>query len=449
MHRQYHRAPLAGLALLLPLVLVACAGSTDPGGSTGSGTPTGGGTTELAAGESVELRAQVARTAPADPAKAGDALTTVGVDLLGATDPSANAVVGPTSVYTVLAMAAAGAAGSTAVQLNDYLGGDPATQQSVVTAIDEGVASALAAGAPAEGDPETSDARPFTVQTANSLWSAPGLPIEPSYLDALASGFDTGMYEVNYAADPDAARQTINGWVAERTASLIPELIAQGALSEDTVLTLVNATYLSAPWRTDFYTSDTPRPFTTADGRTVDFSPMQASNSYAHATGNGWAAVTIPYRGGDLGMTIVLPEAGAFDTVRSELAEVLSSVRTGQETGQVDLTMPAFEIDTALSLTDHLNQRGVTAMWSEDAADFSGIVDPPPVLFATELVHQAVISVDEKGTEAAAATALSMGATAAPAEPIEFVVDRSFFFAVHDTSTGAPLFLGQVVDPTA
>ena len=111
--------------------------------------------------------------------------------------------------------------------------------------------------------------------------------------------------------------------------------------------------------------------------------------------------------------------------------------------------MPPFDIDTAVSLTDHLKARGVTDLWTSDA-DLSGIAGEPGDLFATALVHQAVISVDEKGTEAAAATAMAMGRRrGAGRTRCEFTVDRSFFFAVHDTSTGAPLFLGQVVDPTA
>ncbi len=438
-------APLLALTVLIPVALAGCATSSTPGGPSTASTGGDPAHSTLPAGQSVELQAQVARMQPGDPADAGAAMTAVGVDLLGATEPTANAVVGPTSVFTVLAMAAAGAKGSTAEQLANYLGADADQQQSAVTTVEDAVAAAVTAGT---GRAQNDD-RPFTVEFANSLWQAPSLAVRPEYLDALAGGFGAGMYQVDYAADPEAAREAINGWVDERTASLIPELIKQGVITTDTVLTLVNATYLSAPWQTEFFTPGMSSRFETSDGRTVSLPLMRASGYYSHSAGPGWTAVTIPYRGGDLAMTVVLPDDGSFDAVRSDLASVLPSAVGGPSSDQVNLSMPAFDIDTPVTLTDHLKARGVTDLWTSDA-DLSGIAGQPGDLVATDLVHQAVISVDEEGTEAAAATAMVMSAgAAAPQEQVEFAVNRSFFFAVHDTGTGAPLFLGQVVDPTA
>ncbi len=441
-------ATLLALTVLVPFALAGCATSSTPGMANTSPTRSDTAGSTLPAGQSVELQAQVARMQPGDPAAAGVAMTAVGVDLLDATEATQNAVVGPTSVYTVLAMAAAGAKGSTADQLAGYLGGDADQQQGTVTAVEDAVDAAITAGASVSVDPQGGEDRPLTAEFANSLWSAPGLGVRPEYLDALAGGFDTGMYEIDYAADPDAARRTINGWVDERTASLIPELLAEGVITPDTVLALVNATYLSAPWQTEFFTSSASSPFETADGRSVSLPLMQATGYYAHSARAGWTAVTIPYRGSGLAMTVVLPDAGSFDLVRADLDSVLPTAVSYKGSDQVHLSMPPFEIDTAVSLTDHLQARGVTDLWTSDA-DLSGIAGEPGDLFATALVHQAVISVDEKGTEAAASTAMRMAGSAAPADPLQFTVDRSFFFAVHDTTTGAPLFLGQVIDPTA
>ena len=115
------------------------------------------------------------------------------------------------------------------------------------------------------------------------------------------------MYQIDYAADPEAARKTINAWVSDHTNDLIPELLGQGVITPDTVMTLVNALYLSAPWQTPFNLSGASMPFTTGAGKVTTTPGMAATAGFASAQGQGWTSVTIPYRGGGLAMTWSCP----------------------------------------------------------------------------------------------------------------------------------------------
>ena len=394
------------------------------------------------------------RTPPADPELAAAVLTSFGAGLLSAAPSRSNAVVSPYSVYSVLAMAAIGANGRTADQLASALGGrSPDVRAGCLTAIDDAVGAALASGVASDGDPRFHDARPLTVESANSLFVQHGVVVRPEFLDALAGGFAAGLRQVDYAADPEAARQAVNSWVSDRTSGRIGELLDRGTLSRDTVLSLVNALLLTAPWRTPFRVDATPAPFAVVGGGQVGVRYLRATCWCAHEAGESWRSVNIAYRGGGLAMTVVLPHSGAFDEVRSALPAVLTARQPASSAesppgGMVALALPGFAVRTRLSLVEYLRRAGVTDVFDPAAVDLSGIAGDPGDLVATELAHQAVITVDENGTEAAAATAMSVSATGAPVDPVRIVIDRSFLFAVHDTRTGAPLFLGQVIDPT-
>jgi len=382
------------------------------------------------------------------PVEAGAALNSLGSALLKLMPGKDNAVLSPYSIYAVLAMTRAGAKGATAAQLDAVLGA-AATQGGTMTAIDRAVTAALVAGKPpAGGDPSSTDLRPVTVEVANSVWMAPDLPVKPGYLDELAARFGVGMFTIDFAADPEAARQAINGWVAQHTGKLISELIAKGVITLDTVLALVNAMRLSAPWQEPFTLTGQPFPFAAAD-RAVPATGMSRTGALPTASGKGWSAVTIPYRGGGLAMTVLLPDRGSFDSVRSDLGSAFRVATSSTAQRAVQVVMPTFKSDSHLSLKSAMKSLGVVDLFEPIAADLSGIAGPPGDFYASELIHQAVITVDEKGTEAAAATALTFVAASALSGDIDkFTVDRPFFYSVHDTVTGAPLFLGQVTDPT-
>ncbi|WP_161605537.1 serpin family protein [Pimelobacter simplex] len=227
-----------------------------------------------------------------------------------------------------------------------------------------------------------------------------------------------------------------------------------------TRLVLVNAIYLKAPWEEPFEKTLTARgAFRRADGSTVPADLMRRPDVGARLTsGEGWRAVTLPYAGRRLAMTVVLPDdtdddgagaglAGVERRLAADGLAVFTPTEDGGETTAVDLTLPRWTFRTAAPLREVLAGLGMPTAFT-DAADFTPMTEEDLDLVVSEVLHQAFVAVDEEGTEAAAATAVVMTETSAPLTEA-FVVDRPFLFVVHDVAHGAPLFVGRVIDPTA
>ena len=427
------RRHLAATAALVLIVAVACGGAA---GSPAASAPTG---ITLAA-------AHVPRAAvsPADATAAAASIDAFGWDLLRALARGDNTVVSPASIAIALAMTQAGAAGGTASQMSAVLHGAGSGSGAGINALDQALAARNGTFTDAGGHDLT-----VALRVANAPFAQAGMSLEPSYLDALASRFGAGLRLVDYRRDPEAARNLINAWVEGQTEGRIPRLLAPGILDTLTRLTLVNAIYLKAPWQVPFDAELTkPAPFTRADGSTVDVPTMAGGlQQLRYAEGSGWKAVELPYAGGSLAMTIVVPD----DLVA--FVQHLDAMLFGQITGalaerEVELWLPRFAIRAETDLARTLATLGMPLAFDPQLADFSGITAEER-LYISAVVHQANISVDEKGTEAAAATAVAMAATAMPADSVTLRVDRPFLFAVRDLPTGAILFLGQVTDPGA
>ena len=166
-------------------------------------------------------------------------------------------------------------------------------------------------------------------------------------------------------------------------------------------------------------------------------------------TGEGWRAVTIPYDGARLAMSVVLPDdrPAALERVERQVrAEGFAAFTTGGEPAAIDLTLPKWSFRREAALDELLQRLGMRTAFT-DAADFSPMTAEERLLISAVL-HQGFIAVDEQGTEAAAATAVIASITSAPAVVVPFEVDRPFLFVVHDTELGAPLFAGRVNDPS-
>jgi serpin B len=175
---------------------------------------------------------------------------------------------------------------------------------------------------------------------------------------------------------------------------------------------------------------------------------MVKHSQFHYAEGDGLQALELPYAGGQLSMLILLPEAGKFDEVQASLSEEkLDALVAGLQHEDVRLWLPKFKYEYSLALNDSLKQMGMTDAFDDTRADFSGM-DGARDLYIGAVLHKAFVAVDEAGTEAAAATVVIMQATSAqPGSPIEFRVDRPFFFLIRDNSTGTILFLGRVMNP--
>ena len=359
-----------------------------------------------------------------------------------------NALISPYSIISALGMTAAGARGTTASALATALGGDASDVAGALTAGDAAMAAAVQASAQSR---DGSSLNPAVVDSANSLYLQRGLAVQQDFLLALAQGYGAGLRVTDFAADPNAARAAINAWVSERTHDLITHLLPAGSINSSTALVLVNALYFKASWASSFAVRAGQASFAAPSGA-VKVTDMGRTDSLRYAKGPSWQSVSIPFTGNGLAMTVVLPDTGAFDKVSAALdGGILQAAVTGEPT-LVAVTMPKFSSLTGISLKQALTSLGLAPLFDPAQVDLTGIAGRRGDLVIGDVIHQARIIVDENGTEAAAATAVTMTAGAAPDEkpptPIAFTVDRPFLYLIHDTATATPLFLGRVTDPS-
>ena len=388
---------------------------------------------------------------PADRAALVEGLNRFAVELYHAaaaeSDDNANLIFSPASISLAFSMVYAGARGETEAQMAEVLGFLPQdTQHAAANALDQHLAS-LGAEPPPAG---TEEGEPFQLSIANGVWGQQGFPFLDEFLKTLVAHYGAELRQADFINAAEDARQEINAWVSERTEGRIPEAVPKDVLDEMTRLVLANAIYFKAGWLRPFdEDATTDGPFTLLDGSQVTVPLMrQAGASIPYAEGNGYQAVVMPYTGWQVEMVLVLPAEGSFEQLEAGMtADFFEQVRSSAETHSVALTMPRFEFESRLALHEILPGMGMAAPFDADAADFSGIAAPPSDLFISAALHQANITVDEKGTEAAAVTVLGVEATGLPT-PAEITLDRPFLFAIVERETGAVLFMGRVTNPS-
>lgn len=356
-----------------------------------------------------------------------------------------NLAFSPASIFVALVMPWSGARGATA------------TEMGRVLHVDGGAEAALPAAAAMLGRLDDSSRTAYTLRAANRLFADKSLPIERAYLDRMAA-FGAPAEPVDFRRAPEAARGRVNAWVEKETAERIKDLLPPGSVNRETRLALVNAIYLLAEWAQPFMAEATqPRPFY-AGGTTARPVPtMRQLATFGYAEAPGLQVLEMPYKGGELAMTILLPAErtglaaleGRIDAAR--MSGLVASLRKTR----VSVLLPKFMVDPAqpLALAEELTRLGMPLAFDPARADFTGISaprNPADRLYISQVFHKAFVRVDEKGTEAAAATAVLMAraGSAMPVEqPKEFVADHPFLFVIRDVRSGRILFLGRVVDP--
>ena len=387
-----------------------------------------------------------------------------------------NVVFSPTSIAFALAMARAGARGGTATEMDAVLHA-PAGWQTLgpgINALDQALNARNVSWVDGEGTKE------LILRLANAPFAQRDWAIERDYLDTLGSTFGAGLRLVDYAGDREAARNAINSWVNDRTAGRIPTLLTPDQVTPDTRLTLVNAIYFKAQWSAWFQEDRTqPAPFTRLDASRVSVPMMErwGGRELPYARGAGWQATELDYLvDGDspgLSMLLVIPDdLRAFETGLTgarfeQITAAIAKERTSQagftpcpgvpadqqDAGcypySLNLLMPRFSVGTRAELGLILAALGMPSAFDPAKADFSGIHGPDP-LYIARVIHEANIDVDEKGTEASAATAVGMdtGGGPSPIKDITLRLDRPFLFFVRDVETGAILFMGRITDPS-
>ncbi len=351
-----------------------------------------------------------------------------------------NVFFSPHSINVALMMTYAGARGNTAAQFADLLFFDPADTaiHDTLNALD------LHLSGLGTGDPDE-----FRLSVVNATWGQAGFAFENAFLDTLATSYGAGLNLLDFLTDPEAARLTINTWVEDQTEGRIEDLLPQGSVNSDTRLVLTNAIYFKADWEYQFsdqmtHTAD----FTRLDGTTVPVDMMgQDEIEVPYFANADFQMVELPYKGQDTSMVILLPADGQFDAVESEIAAAFLSGFVDQMTPQgVMVQLPKFSFTFDVSLKAPLAAIGLVDAFDPALADFSGM-NPAADLYIQDVVHKAFVSVDEDGTEAAAATGVIVGDTSVPMNIVN--VDRPFFFFIRDRVNGTILFFGRVLDPTA
>ena len=350
----------------------------------------------------------------------------------------------PHSISLALAMTYAGARGETEQQMADTL--HFALQQNRLHPAFNSLDLALASrGEGAKGK----DDKGFRLHIVNAIWGQKDYKFLPEFLDVLAENYGAGLRLLDFVREPDQSRITINNWVSDQTEGKIKDLIPQGVIDALTRLVLTNAIYFNAAWLNPFDKELTSNgTFHLLDSGDVTVPMMRQTHSFSYATGDGYQAVELPYDGNQLSMVILLPDSGKFESFQNSLnAARVNHIVSDLQSQEVDLTIPKFQFESEFSLADTLAAMGMPAAFSGDA-DFSGMTGNRE-LTISDILHKAFVSVDEAGTEAAAATAVVVGLTAIPEQPVQVTVDRPFVFLIRDIQTGAILFVGQVVNPSA
>lgn len=343
----------------------------------------------------------------------------------------------PYSVASALGLAATGARGTTRDELTTLLLGSDGKDQ-----LAEHGAMLTEAGAL-----DSADGRGPLFGVANTLWAKPDLRIRPEFTTELDRWPSGRMRTTSFGEDLAAARREINADVARTTHGLIPELLADGTITADTIATIVNALYLKVAWRNKFSEGLTNDDVFHAVTGPLRVPTMRLSGKQlGYTAADGWQAVVLP-AAGDVEAVVLLPD-NTLDEAEAALdADTLVALLRGAPPIPVDLYLPRFRVRARADLSSALAALGAGTMFT-DRADFSGIADARMAVQGVH--HEAVLTVDEDGLEGAAATAvvfrmLSMSRTVT--EPIVVRVDRPFLFVVRHRPTGAIYFLARVTRP--
>jgi serine protease inhibitor len=368
------------------------------------------------------------------------ATNAMGLDLLqrlsAIADPGTNVFISPVSVALALGMAANGASGDTfeGMLAAMHLGGwDEASVNEAMA----GLAQELN-----DGD------LGVDLITANSLWLRQGLPFRQSYLDAVDAYYAARVASLDFSSD--SAPKTINAWVAKQTRNRIAQIVTP-PIDPLAILFVINAVYFKGDWKDPFDEALTEvLPFTRADGSLVEAPLMSNSGSYDYADGGEYQVVRLSYAGDRLSMIVALPAEGAdVDQWVAKLdADAWSALTEALSDAEGNVVLPRFTLSFEVVLNELLADMGMGLAMSPGEADFTRLHDIDQPTWIDQVRHKTFVEVNEKGTEAAAATSIGIAMASLPEDaPFSFVANRPFVYAIRDDLTGAVLFIGVLHDP--
>jgi serpin B len=353
----------------------------------------------------------------------------------------ANVILSPYSVSAAMTMVDVGAAGRTESQIEDvlHLPGSGASEAPAYAALE------------CENESDaTSNGNALFV--ANALWAQKGDPFEPTFESALQTGYDAPLQQVDFASNPAAATGQVNDWIAGKTQGMVPSLLGPGDVDDKTRLVLANAIYFKGVWANGFDPSQTRlAPFTRQDGSQVTVPTMTGTVNAPNSWQSALTVVEVPYKGVALAMDVFMPSASSGGLAAFESALTPSSLRSALtnlgSASQVVLSLPKFSFTTHVELGPVLAGMGITDAFDPTLANLSGM-DGAMDLSVHAVVQEAFVEVDEQGTVAAAATAVSACSNCdAVTEPEMIQINQPFLFLIRDTRSGGILFMGHVTNP--
>lgn len=351
------------------------------------------------------------------------------------TSEDGNVFFSPYSIFVALSMAYEGAAGNTSTEMQNVLN---VLQNDSVTLGTFGRLYNLL----------NQNQNGYTISTANAFWAHQDYTFLQEYLDLLENFYMAEAHELDFAKNVEAA-EIINTWIEEQTNDKIKDMISPSSLSDYTKLVLTNAIYFKGMWSIPFdaentYTTDFE--LTADDAIQIDMM-SEGGSDYNYTETDDLQIIELQYTGDDLSMIVVLPKENNVSIAESSLStDNLAQWKNSLYVEEVDIEIPKFKFEKKYALNDLLKSMGIIDAFIPDVADFSKM-DGTNTLFISEAIHQSFVEVNEEGTEAAAATAIIMEATAMPEEPKSFIADHPFIFLIQHKETGAILFMGRVMNP--
>ncbi len=352
-------------------------------------------------------------------------------------DGQKNLMISPTSIAMALAMTQNGAAGETEQSMAKVLYHEGMSLDELNQAY-ENLRISLT-----NPDPKVE------LSIANSLWMHKGVPFQSDFVKRTERAFAAEVAELDYFSPSSVKR--VNDWVSKQTRGKIDKILEK----LEGMLTLVNAIYFNGEWSTPFKKEETQeRPFHILDGSEKQQPMMTRTSSFGYCEDPKLQAIRLPYGSGRLAMYVLLP---SNESSLTELRDNLdganwASLLTRMNSRRGTIVLPRFKFEYDDDLKETLKSLGMAVAFDPAQADFSRALKPVTGerLFISKVIHKTMIEVNERGTEAAAATAVVITPTSAPVnleQPFSMVVDRPFFFAIRDDQTGAILFIGSVVNP--
>ena len=353
-----------------------------------------------------------------------------------------NLFLSPYSISTALAMTYAGAKGQTADQMAKTLH---------YTLPENKLHSAFASLIKDQNGVGVK--RAYKLNVANRLWGQIDSGFRPDYLQFVKKNYGAGLQEVDFVKATEPARQTINDWIDLETQGKIKDLIPQGAIDIDTRLVLTNAIHFKAAWLDEFFDVQTKKAdfWTGAEMKTTAMM-MHRKGEYTFVDGESAQLLDLPYENNDLSMIVILPKQknGLKELEKKLTSANLEAWLKSKKLYEVDVKLPKFKFTAQFKLKQTLSDMGMPIAFS-GGADFSGMCSGEK-LAISDVIHKAFVDVHEKGTEAAAATAVIVRTLSAPVRPLlptaNFHADHPFVFLIRDNRSGSILFAGRVVNPS-